>query len=120
MSNDRQKSIATVIHSGLRSIAASFPVFASLGQVWNEYENHKTGYRISELMENLKIRFEELNKRVSIVEKFTGQIPEDFPSLLEITIDKVRKEFSQEKRRIYADILASLSVQQSVPYDDKC
>ena len=120
MPNEEEKALTRIVNGGLRSIAASFPVFASLGQAWSEYENYKTGNRISELMENLKIRFEELSTRVSMLEEFSGQIPEDFPSLLEIAIDKVRKEFSQEKRRIYANVLASLSIQQSAPYDDKC
>lgn len=120
MSKDTHNSLATVINGGLRSIAASFPVLASLGQAWSEYENYQTGNRISELMKNLEIRYEELSTRVSMLEEFSAQIPEDFPSLLEIAIDKVRKEFSQEKRKIYADVLASLSIQQNAPYDDKC
>jgi len=120
MPNNQQNALATIISGGLRTIAASVPVLASLGQAWSEYENYQTGNRISELMENLKIKLEELSTRVDHFEEICGQIGEEFPSLLEIAIDKVRKEFSQEKRRIYADVLANLSFQQyQEPYEDK-
>ena len=120
MPNNQKNALATIINGGLRSIAASVPVLASLGQAWSEYENYQTGNRISELMENLKTKLEELSTRVNNFEEICQQIHEEFPSLLEIAIDKVRKEFSQEKRRIYADVLANLSFQQyQEPYEDK-
>ncbi|MCD4831410.1 MAG: hypothetical protein K8R02_06330 [Anaerohalosphaeraceae bacterium] len=120
MPNNQQTALSKIVSGGLRSIAASFPGFASLGQVWNEYENHQTGQRIEELMENLKIKLAGLNARINNVEEICQQVREEFPSLLEITIDKVRKEFSREKRKIYADMLANLLCQQyQEPYDNK-
>jgi hypothetical protein len=120
MPNDQHNALATIIKGGLRSIAASVPGLASLGQAWSEYENYQTGNRISELMENLKIKLQELSTRINNFEEIWQQIRGEFPSLLEIAIDKVRKEFSQEKRRIYADVLANLSFQQyQEPYEDK-
>lgn len=120
MPNNQRNALSPIINGGLRSIASSIPVLASLGQAWSEYENFQTGKRISELMENLKRKLEELSKRINNFEETCQHISEEFPSLLEITIDKVRKEFSQEKRRIYADVLANLSFQQyQEPYEDK-
>jgi len=120
MSKDEQNALAKIINGGLRSIGASFPVLASLGQAWSEYESIQTGKRISELMDNLKIKYEELSTRIGNLEEISERIREEFPSLLEITIDKVRKEFSQEKRELFADVLANLSLQQHESYDDKC
>lgn len=120
MLNDEEKSLARIVKGGLRSIAASFPGFASLGQAWAEYENIRTGDRITELMDNLKIHLEKLSTRCDNVEEVTDHIREEFPSLLEIAVDKVRKEFSQEKRELYAKVLANLSIAQyQQPYDNK-
>jgi predicted nuclease with TOPRIM domain len=120
MSNNQQNALATIISGGLRSIAASVPILASIGQAWSEYKDYQTGERISELMENLKTKLEELSTRINNLDEIYNQIREEFPSLLEIAIDKVQKEFSQEKRRIYADVLANLSFQQyQEPYEDK-
>lgn len=120
MLNKQQTKLSTIVNGGLRSIAASFPGFASLGQAWSEYENYRTGERVTELIDNLKIKFESLKDRVENIEQICQQVSEEFPSLLEIAIEKVRKEFSQEKRRIYADVLANLLFRQySESYEDK-
>ena len=120
MQNNEQNSLATIISGGLRSIAASVPVLASIGQAWSEYKDYQTGERITELMENLRIRLEVLSTRINNLDDIYEKIHEEFPSLLEIAIDKVRKEFSQEKRRIYADVLVNLSFKEyQEPYEDK-
>ena len=120
MPDEKKTTLSTVINGGLRSIAASFPGFASLGQAWTEYESYKTGERITELIDNLRIRVENLSQKFDNFEEICKQVQEEFPTLLEITIEKVRKEFSQEKRRIYADVLANLLFQQyGEPYDNK-
>lgn len=120
MPDNQQNALATVISGGLRSIAASVPVAASFGQAWSEYKNYQTGSRISELMENLRKKLEDLSAKIENIEERGRQTSQEFPSLFETTIEKVRKEFSQEKRRIYADVLANLLIQQyEEPYDDK-
>ena len=116
----KQPTSSNIIKGGLRSLAASFPGFASFGQAWSEYENYKTGERVAELMEGLRTKFESLKDKVENIEQICQEICEEFPSLLEIAIDKVRKEFSQDKRRIYADVLANLLLRQhDMPYDNK-
>jgi hypothetical protein len=120
MPNEQPSTLSNIVGSGLRTIAASFPGFASLGQAWSEYENYKTGERITELMNNLKIKLDLLKDRVNNIEDVCKHIRDQFPSLLEVTIEKVRKEFSKQKREIYADVLANLSFQQyEYPYEDK-
>ena len=117
---NEQKALSAIVSGGLRSIAASFPVLASLGQAWSEYENYQTGQRINELIENLKIRLEAINTKIDSIEQVSQQIRGEFPSLLEIAIEKVRKEFSAEKRKIYADVLSNLLFKQSKEfYEDK-
>lgn len=101
---------SAIINAGLRSIAASIPVAASLGQVWSEYETHRTTKRIRELFENLKA---ELKALVHEVDEHGDALKkcQDFAELLEITIDKVRREYGESKRATYARILARLAVE---------
>jgi hypothetical protein len=47
MSKDEPNKLAAIVPAGLRSIAASIPVLASLGQAWSEYDNFRTGSRIA-------------------------------------------------------------------------
>lgn len=120
MPNDSQNVLSTIVSGGLRSIAASFPGFATIGQAWSEYENYQTGRRIAGLMANLKTRVEELSTALANFEERCLLVREEFPSLLEIAIEKVRREFSEEKRRLYANVLANVSFEQyQEPYEDK-
>lgn len=100
--------IAT-IKGGLRSIAASIPVCASISQGWNEYETNRTNSRIQELFDNLQSELEELQNTVS---DFADKINlcHDFPELLEIVVDKVRKEYGESTRSTYAQVLAKLLI----------
>ena len=100
---------SAVVRGALRSIAASIPGAASLGQAWNEYETHRTASRIQELFDNLKAALEGLVVTVGDYGNVLKQC-QDFPELLEITIDKVRKEFGKTKRATYARVLARLVV----------
>jgi hypothetical protein len=120
MPNGQPSKLSKIVSGGLRSIAASFPGFASLAQSWSEYENYRAEERITELMNNLENKFESLKDRVNNIEYVCQQIRDQFPSLLEVTIEKVRKEFSQQKREIYADVLVGLLFRQyECPYEDK-
>jgi hypothetical protein len=120
MPNEKPSTLSTIVGSGLRTIEASFPGFASLGQAWSEYENYRAGERATELMNNLKNKLESLQDKVDNIEDIYKKTRDQFFSLLEVTIEKVRKEFSKQKREIYADVLANLSFQQyEYPYEDK-
>ena len=121
MSEDiTNKPIYEIISGGLRSVATSFPVAASLGQAWGEYETHKTTQRIQELFNNMQVAIERLNQHVSDLEGRFDNIADEFPSLLEITIDKVRKEFSDEKRELYAHVLIRIASEENIStYDER-
>jgi len=112
MPHEEQNVLSRIVGGGLRSIGASFPGFATLGQAWSEYENYLAGNRIAELMKNLKTKVEELSTATADFEERCQRVREEFPSLLEIAIAKVRREFSEEKRRLYANVLASVSFEQ--------
>lgn len=108
-----------IIAGGLRSIAASFPVYASLGQVWSEYETHRTLGRIQELLDKLKAELGTQAGRLSDHLDVPEQC-EDFPELLEIAIDKVRKEFVPSKRATYARVLANfVAGGNALEHDDR-
>jgi len=46
---------SALVKGWIRSIAASFPVLASLGQAWSEYETHRTTRRFQELFDNMRM-----------------------------------------------------------------
>ena len=93
------------VGSALRSIAASVPIAASAAQAWSEYESHRTVQRIQELLANLQAELDSLN-RTAREHAAALERCQDFPELLEIAIDMVRKEFSESKRAKYARALA--------------
>lgn len=104
---------SAIVKGGLRSIAASFPGLASLGQAWNEFETYRTSSRIKELFDNLKAELQRMGHNI------TANV-EGFPELLEITIDRVRREFSKSKRATYAQVLSQMLVGgDERGYDDK-
>ncbi len=120
MCDIQQHPFWSLINSGVRSIAASIPVAASLGQAWNEHETYRMGERIQELFENVKSEMKDINQRLDIHEDLIAECRDQFPSLLEMTIDKVRREFSEEKRRLYAHLLARLVLDGNArTYDEK-
>jgi len=120
MPSEQPSTLSTIVGGGLRSIAASVPGLASIGQAWNEYENYRTGERITELMNNLKNKLESLQDKVDNIEDIYQKTRDQFFSLLEVTVEKVSKEFSKQKREIYADVLTNLSFQRhEYPYEDK-
>lgn len=111
---------AAIIKGGLRSIAASFPGAASFGQAWNEYETHRTGERIQELMDNLRLELADLREKNTLNEEAINQTAEEIPSLIEIAVEKVRREFREEKRRMYATLLSRLAnAGNAIAYDEK-
>ena len=100
-------------------MAASFSGFASLGQAWNEYETSRTGNRIQELFENVQHELGRIKDTLKIHEDLIARCF-DFPEILELTIDKVRREFSEEKRKLYAVLLTRLTLKgDTMPSDDK-
>lgn len=100
---------SALVKGGIRSIAASIPGLASLGQSWTEYETHRTTRRIQELLDNLRAELEKLQGTVTAHTDALDR-HEDFPELLEIAIEKVRREFDEGKRSQYARVLARFLV----------
>jgi hypothetical protein len=108
------------IKGGVRSLATEFPVLSSLAQAWSEHEAYQTGTRIQELFENLRADIGRINERFVIHEDMIAQTRDEIESLLEVTVEKVRREFSQDKRRLYARTFANLVFRDTKRrYDDK-
>lgn len=116
---ESSKGIEGVIKTGLRSIAASFPLAASLAQAWNEYENRIQLARIEEFFRLFKQSIMGMEERIRKVEDYILRSGE-FPPLLERTIQRIKGEQSDRKRKCYVRLLAeSIAVGNSVSYDHK-
>ena len=116
---DKINSLELAIKSGLRSIAASFPVAASIAQAWNEYENQIQLKRIEESFNLLKNHIANMEERLRRAEKYildSGEVP----SLIEKTFQKLRAELSYQKRKSFVYLLAeSIAVGYDMPYETK-
>lgn len=65
--------VAGLIKSGLRSIAASIPVAASISQAWNEYESHLQSKRIEQFFQLLQPEIVRVKERIKLVEDHVRQ-----------------------------------------------
>jgi hypothetical protein len=74
----QQSTLSMIVGGGLRSIAASVPGLASIGQAWSEYEDYKTGERITELMNNLKTNSNHFKIRLTTLKIFTKRLATSF------------------------------------------
>lgn len=93
-----------LIKAGLRSIAASVPVAASISQAWNEYESSQQNKRIDEFFAFFKKELEQVKEQVKQMESYikgSGEIP----ALLEQVIQRIRYEPNINKTRKYAFLL---------------
>jgi hypothetical protein len=101
-------TLATIT-GALRTVAQVHPILAPLGQAWSEYESYRTARRIEELISNLAKELQELRQQVGSAGE-SLQPTQDFPELLERTVEKVRKEFDAAIRAKYARLLATFIV----------
>lgn len=103
------------IKIGVRSLSASFPGTASLAQAWSEYETKIKFERIDQIFENLKHEIDHI-KKLNL--KFINT--EEIPPLIERTIEKIKREVSEKKRKKFATLLANCMVlNKSISCDDK-
>ena len=111
--------VANIIKSGLRSIAASVPIASSVAQAWNEYESHHQFKRLEEFFESLKAELARLSERLQEVRNSIS-CSEEIPTLIERTVEKVRRESSKQKRDHFARLLANeIAVGNELNYDEK-
>ena len=111
--------IEDTIKFGLKTIAASFPVAASFAQAWSEYESRVQLERIQRFFEEFRLELEAIKDRVEKAENYIKKSGE-VPSQIEKTVDKIRKEVSVRKRKIYAHLLSNLvTTSGTLTYDDK-
>lgn len=104
----------------VKSVAASVPLAASLGQAYSEWEEHTLGKRLDELRDNMVVEFGLLRERVDDLEKCLKESANELPGLLEVAVEKVRREVSKDKRRLYARLLCgALALGSTVPTEEK-
>jgi len=113
------KGAEGIIKAGLRSIAASFPGAASLAQAWNEYESRIQVARTEEFFHSFRQDIGSMEDRIKEVEDYilgSGEIP----PLMERTIQRVKSEQSDKKRKSYVRLLAeSIAVGNDLSYEHK-
>ncbi len=103
--------LSAIVGAAFRLVVASSPL-ACLGQGWSEYANYTTGKRIQALLRDVLSRLTRLEQRASDPDRGPLQC-DDFPELLEITVEKVKREFDDAKRSRYAQVLARLIAERS-------
>ena len=111
--------IENSIKIGLKTIAASFPVAASFAQAWSEYESRVQFDRIQRFFDEFGRELDAIKDRVEKAENYIKRSGE-VPSQIERTVDRIRKEVSARKRKIYAHLLSNLvTTSGTLTYDDK-
>lgn len=85
-----------MVKAGLRSVAASFPGFASVAQAWNEAETAWRNERIDRFFAHLAQDMLRIKERIIEIQRRLT-LRADLPALLERTVEKVRREASGKK-----------------------
>jgi len=114
-----RKDLQAIVNGSVRSIAASFPIFSSFAQAWNEYETHTKFARVEEFLQILTKEIISLKVQIEAIVK-DGYPLNDFPHLLEQTIYKIQREYSNKKRDLFARLLAkSIAIGPDLTLDNK-
>ncbi len=109
----------SLIKIGLKSVAASFPVASSIAQAWSDYESKIQSQRIEEFFNNFRSELEAMSDRIEAVKEYIID-SEEIPSLIERSIDKIRREASDSKRARFARLLATnIAAAGELNCDDK-
>ncbi len=108
-----------IITGGLRTLAAAVPGGSCLAQAWNEVESHRVEGRLNELISDLRQLAERCEDRLRNLESFI-QASDEFPALLETTVDRVIAEPSEVKRHLYAlALMNGVVAGEEQSYDNK-
>jgi len=114
-----KESTKALINGGLRSIAASFPVFENIAQAWSEYESYQRDQRVEEFFHNMKEQLACVEEKLETAQSHHGDTC-TLSALVERTIEKIQKEPSLSKRRIFAiALLRGLTSENCQSFDDK-
>jgi len=93
----------------IRTALSTNPFLAPIAQLWNEYESYRSITRIEELISQLASMLDAVRSRFVRLEDRVSQVP-DFPELLEIAAEKVRREHDARKREAFAHLLVQFLV----------
>jgi hypothetical protein len=117
MADEQTKAI---IDGSLRTLVQVVPfVGGAFAQAWSEFEGYQRNARIEEFFAELGSRLEALEADASAIKERIKRM-EDFPRLLEDTVDAVRRESDERKRQVYPTFFVNLILQSSViPPDER-
>ena len=117
--NMNKDDIGQIVKSGIRSIAASVPIAASFSQAWTEYETVAQSKRIDQFFADFQQQIEHSAERIKKVEEHIAKSGE-IPALIERTVEKVRRESVDAKRKSFAIAITNIACAgPQLPYDDK-
>ncbi len=113
-----KENVGALVKAGLRSVAASFPGFASIAQAWNEAESKWQNDRTDRFFACLSRDLLEVKDRIVHIEKELT-LRADIPALLERTVEKVKREASEKKIAKYSMLLTNtIASDVAITYDD--
>jgi hypothetical protein len=117
-SQKNESKFTAIVKTGIRSIAASFPVAASLANAWSEWDANKKWEYVLEFFKEAERKFSEFEERINVQEQFLKT--EEAPHLLTLTLEKVMREHREEKRKRFVEFfLNSLAIANTIEFDEK-
>ncbi len=94
-----------LINGGIRSISASFPVFASLSQAWNEIETNLYKKRIEEFFNQLESELLKVKEKINKIENQTSN--DELIELIQKCVSLSKESSNLEKRKLFPKILTN-------------
>ena len=99
-----------LVKRGIRSVAASVPVAASLSQAWSEFESVNFQARVEEFFVNFRAELEAIEAKVDDIRSKVEGARDEFPSLMETAVECVRREPTLDKRLLLVRCMVRLLI----------
>jgi hypothetical protein len=116
MADEQTKAI---IDGSLRTLVQVVPIVGgAFAQAWSEFEGYQRNARIDAFFAGLGRRLEALEADASAIKERIKRM-EDFPRLLEDTVDAVRRESDDRKREVYPIFFLNLILQSETISSDE-
>jgi hypothetical protein len=108
-----------IIAGSVRTLVQFVPIVGgAVAQAWSEFEGYQRNARIEEFFAQFRTRLEALESDASTIKELIKRM-EDFPRLLEDTVDAVRRESDDRKREVYPIFLVNLILQSETIAPDE-
>jgi len=90
------------ITGGLRSVASSIPIVASLGTAWSEYDNFKQSERVDEFITSVGERLNTVEGEIVSLHESANQVP-DIAETMERCVEAAIREVDANKRKVFSN-----------------